>query len=105
MRKGLLGCATALWAGGAWAQEQEPPAYLPGPAPAVVPLLPLRPDADPPAADCGLTGGSTGLRPGVDCLPDPADVSRPRPRFYGGVQYLLTWFDDVRVRPMAVTAP
>jgi hypothetical protein len=56
-------------------------------------LLPAQPDAAAPPADPGLTGGSTGLRPGVDCLPDPA-ACKHYPRLYGEVAYMLTWISD-----------
>src|SRR5436190_23032087 len=114
MRNRLLSTvATLLTACPALAQL---PRYLPGsndqsPGAARVivgtpTLLSASPDAAPPMNDAGLTGGSTGLRPGVDCLPAPNDVCRPSPRFYGDVAYLLTWIKDgPRNFPLAATTP
>ena len=89
MRKGLLSCVASTLAG-AGAAFAQPPGYLPsspdaqpGLARVVVGapvLLPATPDVAAPAADPGLTGGSTGLRPGIDCLPDPGEVCKRSPR-------------------------
>jgi hypothetical protein len=69
-------------------------------------LLSASPDSAPPTNDGALTGGSTGLRPGVDCLPAPCDVCRAAPRFYGDVAYMLTWIKDgPRNFPLAATTP
>jgi hypothetical protein len=116
MRKGLLGTVAAALVGTGTALAQAP-AYLPGPAAAspgyasVIAdspvLLPAQPDAPAPAAPApGLTGGSTGLRPGVDCLPDPGDVGRKSPRLYGDVAYLPTWIKNgPRNFPLAIVTP
>jgi hypothetical protein len=69
-------------------------------------LLPTNPDcACEPKTDGGLSGGSTGLRPGLDCLPDACDVCVNRPRVYGSVEYFLQWFENQRVPPLVVIAP
>ena len=50
-----------------------------------------------------MTGGSTGLVPGVDCL--PAAVPS-HPKFYGDVSYMLTWVKDgPNPGPLAIVAP
>ncbi len=108
MRTRLLSvAATAL---SATAFAAEPPSYLPGgpakpsaDAPVLMPVAPPAPkDCE---CDCKLSGGSTGLRPGVDCLPSPDELRRPRPRFYGDLEYVLTWFDDRSPPPLAGNAP
>jgi hypothetical protein len=108
MRKGLLtSVATALvGAGSALAQN---PYYLPtdgqaGGIPALLSAEPMpAPAAARPAAPPALTGGSTGLVPGVDCLPAAAP---PQPRFYGDIAYMLTWVKNGHnPGPLAVTAP
>jgi hypothetical protein len=94
MRKGLLSSVATALVGASSALAQNP-SYLPTDG-----LTPLGPVAGTPAllsADQGqlpaqptapaLTGGSTGLVPGVDCL--PASVPH-HPRFYGDFSYLLT---------------
>ena len=49
-------------------------------------------------------GGSTGLRPGVDCLPNPCDVCQRSPRWYGDLAFLLVWIKDGRNPTPLVTA-
>src|SRR5262245_60116000 len=101
MRKGMLWtvASTLIVAGTTLAQA---PGYLPSAAdlpPSVAGvvvgtpvLLPASPEsASPAAAGPGLTGGSTGLRPGIDCLPEPCDVCKKSPSLYGDLAYLLTW--------------
>ncbi len=125
MRKGLLGSVASalLGAGSALAQ---PPAYPPVGSAMLPPalayptanapvLLPADPrgaysgayaaDASPAPADLGLTGGSTGLRPGVDSLPNPDEVAPKPPRFYGDIAYMLSWFKDQNVQPLVTAGP
>jgi hypothetical protein len=116
MRKGLLGTigSALIAAGSAFGQA---PSYLPSAAeqpPSVAGvvngmpvLLPASPDAcSLPKADPGLTGGSTGLRPGIDCLPEPCDVCKKSPRLYGDIAYMLTWIKDGPQHfPLAFTTP
>src|SRR5262245_17668929 len=84
MRKRFLSSVAAALVGAGSAAAQAP-AYLPGTAAPPAPptlygqvvgtpiLLPLNPQESPVVSDAPcLGGGSTGLRPGVDCLPDPA---------------------------------
>src|SRR4051812_48382513 len=102
MGKGLLSTVVLALVATSPASAQTP-SYLPGPGDPLpgrasvgvgMPvLLPAAPDSLPPATDTGLTGGSTGLRPGVDCLPNPCDVCPTKPRMYGDIAYLLLWFD------------
>jgi hypothetical protein len=109
MRKGLLSSvATALvGAGSALGQNTT---YLPGNgAPAGqtsgAPVLLSTEPAPPPAAPLhpDLTGGSTGLVPGVDCLPSCVPH---QDRFYGEVSYLLGWIKDApSPGPIAIAAP
>jgi Putative beta barrel porin-7 (BBP7) len=107
MRKGLLtSMATALvGVGSALAQN---PYYLPtdGPAGNVPTLLSAEPIPAPartPTAPPSMTGGSTGLVPGLDCLPPSVPA---QPRFYGDVSYMLTWVKDGRNNnPLAIAAP
>jgi hypothetical protein len=117
MRKRFF-CSVAAALVGAGAATAQAPAYLPGAAAPPAPpllygqivgtpvLLPLNPQESPvvSAAPC-LGGGSTGLRPGVDCLPDPA-ACRRRPRLYGELAYLLAWVKDGPTPgPLAVLYP
>jgi hypothetical protein len=107
MRKGLLSSvATALvGAGSALAQN---PYYLPtdGPAGAMPTLLsaePIQAPAVPPPPPPTLSGGSTGLVPGVDCLPAAVPA---QPRFYGDISYMLTWVKNgTNPGPLAIGAP
>ncbi len=111
MRKGWLSSvATALvGAGSALAQG---PSYLPGeaampvgPAAGMPALLSAEPAPPPPAppAPPAMTGGSTGLVPGVDCLPESVPH---HDRFFGDVAYMLTWIKNgPNPGPLAVAAP
>jgi hypothetical protein len=113
MRKGLLSSvATALvGAGSALAQS---PYYLPdegwrapsGQASGVPALLsadPAPPPAAAPAAPPTWSGGSTGLVPGVDCLPD---AIAQHDKFWVEVSYLLAWIKDGPAPgPLAVVTP
>src|SRR4051794_27455525 len=106
MRTRLLSAAAAAFASAGLATE--PPSYLPGgpakPAADAPVLLPPNPPAPKEDCPCCLGGGSTGLRPGIDCLPDPAAV-RPRPRVYGNLEYVLFWFDDRTPPALVATFP
>lgn len=108
MRKGLLSsvATTLVGAGAALAQN---PYYLPTDAalPRTPALLSVETNEAPPAATSiappALTSGSTGLVPGVDCL--PAAVPS-HPRFFGDVSYMLTWIKDApNPGPLAIAAP
>jgi hypothetical protein len=108
MRKGLLSSvATALvGAGSALAQN---PYYLPtdnaGLTPGVPALLSAEAGAGPVASAPApvMSGGSTGLVPGVDCL--PAAIPN-HPKFYGDVAYMLTWVKEgANPGPLAIVAP
>jgi Putative beta barrel porin-7 (BBP7) len=102
---------SAVFPASAIAQRADAPNTLPsvpGHAMMGTPvLLPTNPDcACEPKNDCNLTGGSTGLRPGVDCLPEPGgDICCNRPRLYGSVEYYLQWFENQRVPPLVAIAP
>jgi hypothetical protein len=105
MRRQLFAAATATFiAGSAWG---EPPVQLPdgtpadaivsgASSPALLPAPGSAPTAVTESAVDGIVadGGSTGLRPGVDCLPNPFDLCQRAPRFYGDVAFLLAWFKD-----------
>src|SRR5262245_59089544 len=121
MRKGLLGSvASALI--GAGAALAQPPTYPPLSSTMLPPglayptanapvLLPTHPrgvyaaDTTPAPGDLGLTGGSTGLRPGVDSLPNPDEAGPKPPWIYGDVAYMLSWFKDQRVQPLVTAGP
>lgn len=70
-------------------------------------LLSTTPDlAKDSSCDCKFSGGSTGLRPGIDCLPAAGcDTCCRRPRVYCSVEYLLQWFKNQNVPPLVVLAP
>lgn len=109
MRTRLLSAAATALSATAFAAE--PPPYLPGgparpaaDAPALVPIAPPAPKSDCDC-NCNLSGGSTGLRPGIDCLPPPSAVRKSRPRLYGELEYVLTWFDDRSPPPLVGTSP
>lgn len=105
MRRQMLAAATAAFvAGTAWGQQ---PAHLPDGPPADAILNSVASPALLPVPGTGTTattesvvdgivadGGSTGLRPGVDCLPNPCDVCQRSPRVYGDVAFLLAWIKD-----------
>src|SRR5689334_13799880 len=92
MRRLVFTAATAAWvAGSAWGQE---PARLPDGAPAdaivngfstpallPVPGTPTTAMTETVTDGIVADGGSTGLRPGVDCLPNPCDVCPRSSRF------------------------
>src|SRR5207302_9666886 len=91
MRKGLL-CSVATALVGAGSALAQNPYYLPTdaiPATGVPALLSAEPTAPAQAITAPkMNGGSTGLVPGVDCLPA---VVPSHPRFYGDIAYMLTW--------------
>ncbi len=108
MRKGLLSSvATALvGAGSALAQN---PYYVPtdgqtSATPALLSVEPLKASAAPAASPPPtLSCGSTGLVPGVDCLPAAVPAQS---RFYGDVSYMLTWVKNgPNPGPLAAVAP
>jgi hypothetical protein len=105
MRQHLFAAAAAVWmAGSTWGQQ---PAQLPDGAPedavvnsvsspALLPVPGTPTTATPETVTDGIVadGGSTGLRPGIDCLPNPCDVCQRSSRLYGDVAFLLAWFKD-----------
>ena len=107
MRKGLL-CSVATALVGAGSALAQNPYYLPtdGRANAMPTLLSAEPMPAPtgaPTAPPALSGGSTGLVPGVDCLPAAVPA---QPRFYGDVSYMLTWVKNgLNPGPLAIAAP
>src|SRR5262245_25082572 len=105
MRRQMLAAATAAFmAGTSWGQQ---PAHLPeGPpadailnsvgSPALLPVPGTPTAATTESVVDGIVadGGSTGLRPGVDCLPNPCDVCQRSPRWYGDLAFMLAWIKD-----------
>src|SRR5437588_3194994 len=108
MRKGML-CSVATALVGAGSALAQNPYYLPtdgtAPASGVPALLSAQPNAAPVATAPApvMTGGSTGLVPGVDCLPN---VVPSHAKFYGDVAYMLTWVkENPNPGPLAIVAP
>jgi Putative beta barrel porin-7 (BBP7) len=126
MRKQLFGSVAAVLAGaGAVFGQQTTPApdplspYLvvagpivtasvvgPSAAPVLLPV-PGKPTAGT-TTETGngivADGGSTGVRPGVDFLPNPCDVCPRSPKWYGDLAYLLAWIKNGNNSTPLVTA-
>ena len=108
MRKGLL-CSVATTLVGAGTALAQNPYYLPtdGPSTRTPALLSVETNKAPPAAGStappALSSGSTGLVPGIDCL--PAAIPS-HPKYFGDVSYMLTWIKDApNPGPLAIAAP
>jgi hypothetical protein len=113
MRKGLLSSVATALVGAGSALAQNP--YLPtdatarptGPAASVPALLSADPAPAPamsgPTAPPSMSCGSTGLVPGVDCL--PAAVPS-HDKFWFDVSYMVAWIKNgPNPGPLAVATP
>jgi Putative beta barrel porin-7 (BBP7) len=113
MRKGLLSSVATALVGAGSALAQTP--YLPtdatgrptGPTASMPALLSADPAAPPAAsgstAPPTMSCGSTGLTPGVDCLP----ASLPsHEKFWGDISYMLAWIKNgPNPGPLGVITP
>jgi hypothetical protein len=113
MRKGLLSSVATALVGAGSALAQNP--YLPtdatarptGPAAGMPALLSADPSQAPastsPTAPPIMSGGSTGLTPGVDCL--PASVPS-HDKFWGDIGYMLAWIKNgPNPGPLGIATP
>jgi hypothetical protein len=106
MRKGLLSSVATVLVGASSALAQNP-YYLPtdGARPNGVPALLSAEPATPAeqAVAPKMSGGSTGLVPGVDCLPQAVGN---RVKIYGDASYMLAFVKNApNPSPLAIVSP
>jgi Putative beta barrel porin-7 (BBP7) len=67
------------------------------------PLLPIPPIR--PSCKCNAPDRPAASAPAVKCLPEPCQVCKPAPRFWGSLEYLVWYNRSEAVPPLATVGP